>query len=103
MKSGRTLWDELCYKYNLGVDSVRWMQKTWSGLNGLIDKERFDQVKMLLSIQEKEAVWWRDACLSYFQTFSKKPIPSQYEQPLHTLNYYKSLRFPFAPGIGGNL
>ena len=103
MKSGRTLWEELCYKYNLGVDSVRWMQKTWDGLNGLIDKERFDQTKMLLSIQEKEAVWWRDACLSYFKTFSKMPIPAQYEQPLHSLDYYKSLRFPFAPGIGGNL
>ena len=103
MKSGRTLWEELCYKYNLGVDSVRWMQKTWDGLNGLIDKERFEQVKMLLSIQEKEAVWWRDACLSYFQTFSKMPIPAKYEQPLHSLEYYKSLRFPFAPGIGGNL
>ena len=103
MKSGRTLWEELCYKYNLGVDSVRWMQKTWEGLNGLIDKERFDQTKMLLSIQEKEAVWWRDACLSYFRTFSKMPIPAQYEQPLHSLDYYKSLRFPFAPGIGGNL
>ena len=103
MKSGRTLWDELCYKYNLGVDSVRWMQKTWNGLNGLIDKERFEQVNMLLSIQEKEAVWWRNACLSYFQTFSKMPIPAQYEKPLHSLDYYKSLRFPFAPGIGGNL
>jgi alpha-glucuronidase len=103
MKSGRTLWEELCYKYNLGVDSVRWMQKTWDGLSGLIDKERFDQTKMLLSLQEKEAVWWRDACLSYFKTFAKMPIPAQYEQPLHSLDYYKSLRFPFAPGIGGNL
>ena len=103
MKSGRNLWDELCYKYNLGVDSVRWMQKTWKDLNGLIDKERYDQVKMLLNIQEKEAVWWRDACLSYFQTFSKMPIPSTYEQPAHSLEYYKALRFPFAPGNGGNL
>jgi alpha-glucuronidase len=103
MKSGRSLWNELCYKYNLGVDSVRWMQKTWKDLNGLIDSERYEQVKMLLSIQEKEAVWWRDACLSYFQTFSKMPIPSNYEKPAHTLEYYKSLKFPFAPGIGGNL
>jgi alpha-glucuronidase len=102
MKSGRNLWNELCYKYNQGVDSVRWMQKTWDDLNGLIDKERHKQVKMLLAIQEKEAVWWRDACLSYFQTFSKMPIPANYEQPKHPLDYYKNLRFPFAPGIGGN-
>lgn len=103
MKSGKSLWNELCYKYNIGVDSVRWMQKTWNGLSGLIDKERHHQVKMLLTVQEKEAVWWRDACLSYFQTFSKMPIPPGYEQPAHSLDYYKTLRFQFAPGIGGNL
>jgi alpha-glucuronidase len=103
MRSGRSLWNELCYKYNLGVDSVRWMQKTWNSLNGMVDDERFRQVKMLLAVQEKEAVWWRNSCLLYFQTFSKMPIPSNYEQPDHSLEYYKSLRFPFAPGIGGNL
>jgi alpha-glucuronidase len=102
LRSGRTLWHELVHQYNSGVDSVRWMQKTWNSVNGLIDEERFSQVKMLLAIQEKEAIWWRDACLSYFQSISKLPIPSNYEQPAHSLDYYKSLRFPFAPGIGGN-
>ena len=102
MKSGRMLWNELCYKYNTGVDSVRWMQKTWDGLQNFIDNERFQQVKMLLSVQEKEAVWWRNACLLYFQTFSKMQIPSNYEKPDHDLEYYKALRFPYAPGNGGN-
>ena len=102
MKSGRTLWNELCYKYNQGVDSVRGMQKTWNKLEGFIDKERFNQVKMLLKIQEKEAVWWRNACLLYFQTFSRLPIPVKDEQPDRSLEYYKALRFPFSPGIGGN-
>jgi alpha-glucuronidase len=100
-KSGRTLWEELCYKYYSGVDSVRWMQKTWDGLKNYIDRERFEQVKMLLAIQEKEAVWWRNACLLYFQTFSKMPIPPNYEKPDHDLEYYKALKFPFAPGNGG--
>lgn len=103
MLSGRSLWNELCFKYNEGVYSVRWMQKTWATINGLIDNERFNQVKQLLSIQEKEAVWWRDACLSYFQTFSKMPIPATYEQPAHPLDYYKALRFPLAPGNGTGL
>lgn len=100
MRSGRTLWEELCYKYNLGVDSVRWMQKTWEKMKGLIDDERFQQTKMFLVIQENDAVWWRNACLLYFQTFSRMPIPSNYEKPDHTLDYYKSLRFQFAPGNG---
>ena len=103
MKSGRTLWNELCYKYYSGVDSVRWMQHTWNGLKKYIDEERFEQVKMLLAIQEKEAVWWRNACLLYFQTYSKMPIPANYEKPDHDLQYYKALKFPYAPGNGGNL
>lgn len=102
MKSGRSLWDELCYKYYAGVDSVRWMQRAWNNMKGLIDDERFEQVKMLLTIQEKEAVWWRNACVLYFQTFSKMPIPQGFEQPDKSLEYYESLQFPYAPGIGGN-
>lgn len=100
MKSGRTLWNELCTKYQQGVDSVRWMQKQWDGLKKLVDEERFRQVQMFLSVQEKDAVWWRDACLLYFGTFSKMPLPAGYEKPERTLDYYKSLRFPFAPGNG---
>ncbi len=99
MKSGRTLWAELCYKYYEGVDTVRSMQKTWDLMKGKIDKERFEHVKMLLTVQEKESVLWRDACVLYFQTFSKQPIPGGLEIPANTLEYYKSLTFPYAPGI----
>jgi alpha-glucuronidase len=98
MRSGRTLWEELCYKYYEGVDSIRAIAQQWDNLGKYIDKERFQQVKMLLAIQVKEAIWWRNACLLYFQTFSKIPLPSGYEKPDQTLEYYKALRFPFAPG-----
>jgi len=98
MKSGKNLWEELCSRYNAGVDSVRGMKKNWNEVKASIDKDRFEQVNMLLSIQEKEAVWWRDACLSYFQTFSRMKIPSNYEQPKYDLKYYMGLRFPYAPG-----
>jgi alpha-glucuronidase len=98
MRDGRTLWEELCYKYNSGVDSVRWMQKTWDALEIKIDKQRFQQVRMLLAIQQDEAVWWRNSCLLYFQTFSRKKIPDQYEKPDKSLDHYMQLRFPFAPG-----
>ncbi|HUC80295.1 MAG TPA: alpha-glucuronidase, partial [Flavisolibacter sp.] len=102
MASGKTVWDELGAKYQQGVDSVRWMQRQWNALEGKIDAERFQQTKMLLATQEKEAVWWRDACLLYFQTFSKMPLPSIVEKPAQVLDYYQSLKHPFAPGIGGN-
>ncbi|HVU58657.1 MAG TPA: alpha-glucuronidase family glycosyl hydrolase [Puia sp.] len=103
MKDGRTLWEELCTRYQQGVDTVKWMQQEWQSLSGLIDKERFNQVGMLLHIQEKDAEWWRNACILYFQTFSQMPIPPGVGKPGQTLEYYKSLRFPYAPGTGGSL
>jgi alpha-glucuronidase len=51
-----------------------------------------------LNIQLKDAIWWRNACLLYFQTFSKMPIPSQYEKPDKTLEYYQNIRILYAPG-----
>jgi alpha-glucuronidase len=98
MHSGRALWNELCYRYNTGVDSVRSFIKQWNSLKNSIDEDRFKQVNQLLNIQLKDAIWWRNACLLYFQTFSRKPIPSNYEQPDKTLEYYKSIRILFAPG-----
>ena len=100
MPLGNTLWEELCYKYNAGVSAVQQMQQQWSRLQTQIDHERFVQVTQLLTIQYNEAVWWRDACLLYFQTFSHMAIPTKYQQAAHSLDYYKSLQFPFAPGNG---
>ncbi|WP_162053477.1 alpha-glucuronidase family glycosyl hydrolase [Pontibacter pamirensis] len=97
--SGRILWDELAYRYSAGVDTVRQMQQTWDTVEGMIDEERFNHVKMLLAVQEQEAKWWRDACLLYFQTFSKRPIPKGLEEPEHSLEHYMQLDPKFVPGI----
>jgi alpha-glucuronidase len=99
--SGKTLWEELCAKYYGGVEEVRSMQKNWELLKGKVDEERFSHIRMLLAVQEKEAVWWRNACLLYFSTFSGMPIPAGYEQPDQTLDYYKAIRVLNAPGNGG--
>ena len=98
MKSGRILWDELCHKYYTAVDSIKAIQQQWNKLVNYIDAERFDHVKQLLNIQVKDATWWRNACLLYFQTFSKMPIPAQYEKPDKTLEYYQNIRILYAPG-----
>lgn len=99
MKPGRTLWDALCHQYQAGVDSVKWMQQQWDALKNKVDDERFAHVKSFLDIQRNEAEWWRNACLLYFQTISKKPFPSGIETGDETLEYYQKLEFPFAPGI----
>ncbi|HKZ65420.1 MAG TPA: alpha-glucuronidase family glycosyl hydrolase [Chitinophagaceae bacterium] len=98
MKSGLTLWEELCAKYYKAVDDIKAIQQQWNSLKNYVDAERFQHVQQLLTIQVKEAIWWRNACLLYFQTFSKMSIPDKYEQPDKSLKYYKSLRFPYAPG-----
>jgi alpha-glucuronidase len=99
MRSGRTLWDELCHRYSAGVQSVGEMQRTWASTEGLVDAARHDHVRTLLRIQEKEARWWRDACLLYFQTLSRQPIPAAYERPSATLEELMRIRHNFVPGI----
>ena len=99
VKSGRTLWDEMCYKYYSGAEEVQKMQQTWNAQVAHVDPERFQHVKSLLSRQEKEARWWRDACVLYFQTFSKKPIPTGLAKPEQSLEYYMKLDPKFVPGI----
>jgi len=98
MSSGRTLWDELVVHYTRGVQTVTDMRRTWSGLAGSVDAERYAQVSAFLAIQEKEAKWWRDASIAYFQTLSHRPLPAGYDAPEHELHYYESLCFPYVPG-----
>ena len=92
MKDGKTLWEELAYKYNSGVKNVRIYQSTWDQLEKYIDAERFKAVQSRLKIQAKDAVWWKDACLLYFQTFSKMPIPYDIERPIHDLEDLKKIK-----------
>lgn len=98
LKNGHNLWDGMALKYQEGVNQVKAMQETWNKTEKYVDSERFKEVKMLLNIQYQEAKWWRDACLLYFQQFSGKELPSGVEKPTQTLEYFQSLKFPFAPG-----
>ena len=89
--TGRTLWDELVHRYTQGVNDVKQMRRTWESLRGRVDAERFAITARYLAIQEAEAQWWRDACLAYFQSFSKLPYPKGFAPPAHSLDYYKGL------------
>jgi len=53
---------------------------------------------VFLAVQEKEAQWWRDASIAYFQSLNGLPLPAGYAPPQHPLSYYESLSFPFVPG-----
>ncbi len=90
MKSGRTLWDELAWHYQEGVDWVHMARLSWDALAGQIDEERHSAISKKLAIQERDAIWWHDACLLYFQTFSKRPLPAGVDKPAHALSTYKA-------------
>lgn len=99
MENGKTLWYNLAAKYQEGVEDVEEMVETWNKMEEYVDEERFQKTKMLLQIQLKEAKWWRDACLLYFQQFSQMELPEFVPEPEHTLEYFQSLQSPYAPGI----
>lgn len=98
--SGRPLWDELVGRYSLGVSQVDAMQATWENLRGRVDAQRHEQVAAFLQIQRREAQWWRDASVAYFQSISGRPLPAGEALPPHPLAYYEALQFPSAPGDG---
>ncbi|WP_443936786.1 alpha-glucuronidase [Pedobacter sp. MW01-1-1] len=85
MKSGKSLWYELCLHYELGVQQVLGFQKAWEAAKVFVDEKRFSEVQHKLSQQEANALLWKDACLLYFQQFSKRPFPEQVTPPVHTL------------------
>ncbi len=98
MASGRTLWDELVVDYTRGVETVSNMRKTWASVAPYVDAERHAEVAAFLAIQEKEARWWRDACIAYFQSFSKRPLPQGYAPPAKTLQEYEAMRVALRAG-----
>lgn len=100
MPSGRTLWAELLAHYDTGVAAVAEMQQRWQRLKPQVDARRHQEVAERLAVQRQEAQWWRDACIAYFQSVSKLALPPGVQAPPHSLEYYKSLQFPFAPGHG---
>ena len=99
MKSGKTLWYEIAAHYQKGVEQVEDMQKTWQTMKEYVNPQVFEKTNMLLNIQLKEAKQWRNACLLYFQQFSKMDFPDFIPEMTKDLNYYKSLKLPYAPGI----
>lgn len=98
MKSGRTLWSELVHRYDAGVSTVDDMAAKWASLEGHIDARRFADVGDYLAIQQREARWWRDASIAYWQSLNGLPLPDGAAAPEHDLEYYRSLSFPEAPG-----
>lgn len=77
MKSGSTLWEELCMRYNMGVSMVETYRDYWHTSTKEYMKDHITEWEMtdsLLNVQLASAKEWRDVCLKYFQTFSKMNV-----------------------------
>ncbi len=94
MKSGLSLWDEICRHYDKGVKEVREFQKIWDKVEPYVDSVRFNAVQRKLRSQSSNAVYWKDACLQYFQQFSHMPIPYDIERPVNNLDDIQANEFP---------
>ncbi len=99
LSTGRTLWDELCFRYQSGVDGAKAMEQTWDEQAPHVDELRHLEVAQRLGRQVRDAIWWKDACLSYFQAFSRRPYPEGVEPPAHEVSYYQDIEQYFVPGI----
>jgi alpha-glucuronidase len=77
LKTGRTVWEELCFRYNAGVEYVKGMQREWESVRGKVDEERFLAVQKRLADQVVHATLWRDTCVRYFQSINQRPLPDQ--------------------------
>ena len=94
MKSGRTMWDELCLHYQRGVDAACGFRDTWKDMSPYVDAERHAAVAHRFDIQASDAVWWKDACLEYFRTFSHMKYPAGVEKPRFSLKKLKKVKLP---------
>lgn len=87
-----SLWDALCHHYQQGLNEVRQMQREWDKCESAIDRELFLDIQRRLRIQARDAQWWKDGCLLYFQTFSHMPFPDDVEPSVHDLEQMRAIK-----------
>jgi len=99
--TGRTFWNELCYRYCIGCQYVTNLRTQWASLNGLVDVARYNVVSSKLATHQTDANTWRTVCLNYFDNFSGQAItscntgvaaPPEFRRPEVTLTSGKTLR-----------
>lgn len=98
LPTGRTLWEELLWRYDRGVSTVAAWQQQWAALRQQIDAPRHGEIAAMLGVQLREAQWWRDASIAYWQSVSGRSLPAGVSPPARSLAEYQQLQFPLAPG-----
>ena len=86
MSNGLSLWDNLCYSYDRGVRQAHDFVTTWMAVKPYVKEDVYQRQLTRFQRQAKDAQWWRDACLLYFQTFANRPLPPDCPAPVHQLD-----------------
>lgn len=94
LKSGRTLWDELCLHYERGVLAAEKYRRRWQEAAPYIEPALHADVAERLRTQAADARWWKDACLQYFREFSRLPYPAGVTPPTRPLDELKKITLP---------
>ena len=76
MSDGHTLWESLCRTYEQGAREAEGFVEVWKAMKPYIDTERYEAIRWRFERQARDAWWWHDACILYFQQFSQRPIPA---------------------------
>ena len=92
MHDGRTLWEHLCRHYDHGIKVAQDFVRIWQQVRPYVDRKRYEEQLWRLQRQADDAQWWHDACLLYFQTFSRMPLPSGSLPTVFTLHELQDFR-----------
>lgn len=94
LHNGLTLWDNLCLTYDRGVREAELMAHQWNQMKRFVDPVRFAAQKVRFDRQATDAWWWRDACLLYFQQFSRMELPADAPTFRHSLDELMKFNIP---------
>lgn len=92
LPSGETVWNRLCHTFQEGIDEARAYIDTWESLQKYVDPYRYSQVHDKLVRQAKDAIWWRDATMLFFQQYSGLDLPADCTPAQHTLQELRNFR-----------
>lgn len=82
----QNLWQRLAWHYDRGIREADSFVQTWESVKPYVDANRWQRQLELFERQAADARWWKDACMLYFQTFSRQPWPQESPLPTHRLD-----------------
>ena len=92
----QNLWQRLCWHYDRGVREAEYALGVWQKMKPYVDNLRYERQLQRFRQQAMDARWWRDACMLYFATFSRQPLPADSPAPTHTLDSLMRFHLPIS-------